>query len=762
MKKRICMFVLCFAMILGLSTALVNCDIVDGVAHEVKYYVEGEVYYSQTVYSASEISLPNDPSRVDYDFAGWFYDEDQWQRSFNLDALEGGLLSSNIVVYAKWVPHQHKVSNGSFTKEDGQFKFSGKCDGYGTSCDVEYKLDNVTPKETVILRATCLVEGSSKYTYTHLGVDYSITEITPKGNHAINQVDVSALVDENGYFSIDIDGVHVNDDVEIFNCGDTAPGMFICSDCGGYVDITVVKSHQYNTWTMTPVGSGDKMYYEISSTCERPDCDHVNEYAAEERFLTENVNVEPNCISQGLKTVTYNNGKITVNCEVVLDKTAHIYNGKPITSYASTNGAYNYYDANGNVVFDKNFANIPTSKCGDVFDTYFECEIEECGQIVSIDVYKNHHLDAGTVITAATCISDGIKKFECSDCDYSFEQVINATGHTYNYTLTRIEDNDNDYTNDVFTYAGTCKDCGIAGESVTVAYNDPALKHTLNPASCTATGTHVYSYKKASVTVEIPKNDEHILNNVIAKYVLAGKDGVTGEGYSYKLSIPGIKIFADEDYACSVFTGKLYNGYYYCEACNQIVNVKVFVDHLGDRTTVSQPTCNTDGSVTVDCVNCGDDQITTIVPTGIHTYAYGITINENDATGALVYLLERKCSVCGVTDYTELEPADIKIEVKTEVSCKNKGVLSYTYTNGDITAYTERVYAERSEHTLNSEKISALLNSNGYLESNVPGVILPAGAELVVGEIIEGAYICEECGSSVKIQVLIVDSNEEQ
>ncbi len=758
MKKRIWTFVLCCIMILGLSVVLVNCNLVDGVEHEIKYIVEGEVYHSQKIYSASEISLPNDPSRVDYDFAGWFYDEDTWQKSFNLGDLNGGLLSSNIVVYAKWVPHQHKVSNGVFTHKDGKFHFAGTCDG--VSCGETYDMD-VTPKETVIVRATCLAEGSSKYTYTHLGVDYSITEITPKGNHSINQVDISALVDENGYFPIDFDGVHVSDNVEIFNCGDTAPGMFICSDCQGFVDVTVVKNHQYNTWVMVPVGSGDNIYYEISSSCDRSDCDIDCTYAAEERFLAEVVNVEPNCMSKGLKTVTYNNGKITVNCEVVLAKTAHIYNGKPIDTYASTNGAYNYYDANGKVVFENNFANVPTAICGNLYNSYFECEVDECAQLVHIQIYKNHLLDKGTVINAATCVSSGLKKFECADCDYSFEQVINAVGHTYKYTLTRIEDADNDYTNDVFSYVGTCKNCGVSNTAVTVNYNDPALKHTVKPATCTATGSNVYEYNGVKTTVEIPKNDEHILNSVIAKYVLAGKDGVTGSGYSYKLSIPGITIFADVDYACSEFSGELYNGYYTCEACNQIVNIDVFVDHLGDRTTVSQPTCNADGTVRVDCINCGEDKITSIVQTGIHTYAYGITINENEATGALVYLLERKCDVCSATDYTELEPADIKIEVKTEVSCKTKGVLSYTYTNGDITAYTERVYAERSEHTLNGEKISKLLNSNGYIESNVKGIILPAGAELVVGQVIEGAYVCEVCGSSAKIQVIIVDQDDE-
>ena len=743
MKKRFWILLLSCIMIVGLCTGLVNCSMIEKVEHEIKYMVDGELYFSQKIYTASEISIPADPSRVDYDFAGWYFDEDTWKREFDPADLGSGLLNKNIVVYAKWVPHEHKISDGELTKVDGKFYFTGSCGGCGQSFD-----SKVEPKASVIVRATCLSEGSTKYTYTLFGVDYSLTEVTPIANHAVGGVDINTLIDENGYLPIDLDGVYVDGNVEDFKCGDTAIGMFVCSDCKGYVDVMVVRNHQFDNWTMTAVGSGENQYFELSSKCERSDCRLDYSYAAEERFLTEETTLEPTCQAQGKKTVTYDNGKITLSVEVAIAKTAHIYNGKPIDQYATTNGAYNYYDENGNEVFEKNFANIDTAKCGNVYATYFECE---CGGTVKIDVYKNHKLGSTTVINNATCTTEGLEKRSCQDCSYTLEQTIAAKGHEYKYTLTLIADNDNDYTNDVFSYVGNCKHCGVTKDAITVNYNDSGLKHTVVAATCTTAGSHNYEYKSAKLSVEIPKNDHHILNGVVAKHVLMSDDG------SYKYSIDGITILADVDYECSVHSGKTYAGYYICEDCGGIISVNVFVDHLGDRTTVSQPTCNADGTVRVNCIDCGDNQITSIVATGIHTYEYSIKIEQNAATLALTYLLENKCSTCAHAEYTELEPSDIKIEIKTEADCKHKGVLSYTYVNGDITAYAERVYAEKGEHTLNDKYISELLNSKGYLESNIEGVILPAGVELQVGTVVEGAYICDECGSAVKVNVLIVE-----
>lgn len=769
MKRRILMFLLTCIMLATMCVTLVNCDfLTDAVAHKVQYVVDGTVYYEQEIYSATEIKIPDDPSRLDYDFAGWFYDEDTWKQPFNPAALGSGYYKDkDIVVYAKWVPHQHKITNGVLGKLEGKFFFSGKCEGCDTGFD-----NYVDVKETVIVRATCLAEGSSKYTYTLFGVEYSITDVTPKGNHAINSVDVSTLVDENGYFPHDIKGVYVDENyIANFKCGETAPGMFICSDCGDYLDVTVVKSHKFDTWTMKQVGIGEDEYYELSSTCARSDCDAKNTYNAEERFLTESVNSEPTCTKQGSKTVTYNNEVITVECEAVIGKTAHIFNGKPIDTYVTTNGAYNYYDKNGNVVFGNLFADDNKPLCGETIDSYFDCESEGCDNLVHIQVYKNHHLDEGTTILSATCTTGGKVKYECLDCDYLEEGFTDPTGHSYSYTLKLMADGDNDLTNDQFSYTNACKNCGEAGSTVTLTYSQ--VSHTIVAPDCKTAGKHIYSYgtDKAVATcqVEIPRNENHILNGVVAKDVYAGKDGVEGDGYSYKYSIPGIHITANNEVKCSIFTAELYTGYYKCENCAQLVNVDVYVDHIGERTTVTAPTCGADGSALVDCEFCGKDKMTSIPATGLHDYEYTIRFTPEQGPDPVTkYELVPVCKVCKHEDRSyEIEAADIKIEVKTLVSCLKDGVLSYTYTDGNITAYGERVYATKGEHTLNGKLLSEHIHTytvNGEsvecVESSVPGVTVKVGEQYYVGDVVDGKFVCECCNGAVNVKVIIVDNKE--
>ena len=766
MKRRILMFLLTCIMLVTMCATLVNCEfLTNAVANKVKYIVDGTVYYEQEIYSASEIQIPEDPKRLDYDFAGWFYDEDTWQKPFNPAALDGGYLKQGIVVYAKWVPHQHKIDNGVLGKIDGKFFFSGKCEGCGTTYD-----DYVSVKETVIVRATCQSEGSSKYTYTIFGKEYSMTEVTPKGNHAIDGVDVLTLVDENGYIPNDVKGVEpVAEDLSGFKCGDTTPGIFLCSDCHNWYEITIVKSHKFDNWTLTQVGLGADEYYELSSTCARAECNEKNTYVAEVKFLEENVVVAASCTKQGSKTVTYNNGEISVACNAIIGKTAHIYNGYPIDSYDSTNGAYNYYDKDGNVVFGNLFADDVLPACGETIDSYFDCECEECDKLVHIQVYKNHHLDKGTTIVSATCTEGGKLKYKCLDCDYNEEGFTEPYGHSFVYTLKIMKDGDSDYTNDQFTYSYACKNCSENTETVTLTYAQ--VKHTIVLPDCKTAGAHVYSYEKATCEVEIPANDEHILNGVIAKYVYAGKDGIAeGEdGYSYKKSIDGICLTANYDYSCSVKTGQLYVGYYKCENCSQLVNVNVYVDHIGERTTVTEPTCGKDGVASVNCSECGKNQTTSIVAHGKHEYEYKIVFTPEDGPAAVVkYEIASVCKVCKYQGRTfEIEASDIEVKVKTPVSCVSDGVLSYTYNKDGITAYGERVYATKGEHTLNGKLLSENLKTytvNGVkyevVESNVPGVYPKGGTEYYVGDIVDGYFKCDCCGKPISVKLIIVQTQK--
>lgn len=761
MKNKIWILLLSCIMVLGLCAAFVGCDLANDVPHEIKYMVDGEVIYSQKVYSETEIEFPADPSRLDYDFDGWYLDQDKWQKPFTAQSLKEGYLNHDIIVYAKWAKHTHKVSDGKLTYEGGKFMFTGSC-ACGKSFD-----GNVNPVETVIERATCLAEGRSQYTYTLLGVEYSIIVVTPKGYHAINGVEATTLMDENGYYPDDVKGIIVDaDHLASLSCTQTAPGHFVCSDCGDYLNITIVKSHKFDKWTMVQVGTGADEYYKLSSTCSRADCGAPTEVIAEERYLTHDVITQANCAKQGTKVVTYNNGKITVKCDAVIAKTAHIYNGKTLDEYDTTNGAYNYYDKQGNAVFINLFADQPTPECGTINKSHFACESGCHDNLVYIEVYKNHKFTNETVITAPTCTTGGKVRFDCADCDYFEERDVNPTGHSYTYTLTLMQDNDNDLTNDTFEYTGACQTCGDTLSTTTLTYDE--VDHSVVRPTCTTTGKHMYFYgsgnNKAYLEITIPTSDEHILNGVVAKDVYAGKDGVTGDGYSYLYSINGIEVTVNSDYTCSAHSGKLYNGYYDCESCGEKVYVQVYVDHIGDRTTITEPTCGVPGKAEVDCEICGKTE-TAIAPTGRHTYDYTIVFTPEEGPDAPTkYELASVCTVCGHEDHrVEIEYADLKVDVKTYVSCQNDGVLTYTYDKDGIVATGERIYALKGEHSVNHKLISELMQKftvNGEevycIPSNVAGIVLPIGTDYHVGDIVDGKFQCDSCGGGVTVKVMVV------
>ena len=42
-----------------------------------------------------------------------------------------------------------------------------------------------------------------------------------------------------------------------------------------------------------------------------------------------------------------------------------------------------------------------------------------------------HRWDEGTVITANICTQDGVCRYTCTVCSYTYERAISATGHTW-------------------------------------------------------------------------------------------------------------------------------------------------------------------------------------------------------------------------------------------------------------------------------------------------------------------------------------------
>ncbi len=116
--------------------------------------------------------------------------------------------------------------------------------------------------------------------------------------------------------------------------------------------------------------------------------------------------------------------------------------------------------------------------------------------VVSEFVVSKHVLGEATVVTAATCTTDGESKATCSVCNQEVTTVIPATGHTYVETVVAPTCTAEGYT------LNKCSVCGDEQKSDNVA----ALGHTEEviaavPGTCLANGTS--EGKKCSVCGEI-------------------------------------------------------------------------------------------------------------------------------------------------------------------------------------------------------------------------------------------------------------------
>lgn len=94
MKKYI------FSLIISVLTLsfLSACNV--QVKFKLNFIVDGKVYH--TLDTDNEISLPDDPEKPGFEFAGWFWDKDVWEDSFTVNSFLNTPLSKDMAVYAHW------------------------------------------------------------------------------------------------------------------------------------------------------------------------------------------------------------------------------------------------------------------------------------------------------------------------------------------------------------------------------------------------------------------------------------------------------------------------------------------------------------------------------------------------------------------------------------------------------------------------------------------------------------------------------------
>lgn len=118
MKKKIVLFILCLLTI-PCAMFFTGCT---NAKFKLDFIVDNSVYYSIDTAGNEIIALPTNPTKDDFIFDGWFWDNNEWQRPFTANSLLNEPLSSDMKVYAKWIndnsPKNTQANFLGFTKEN--------------------------------------------------------------------------------------------------------------------------------------------------------------------------------------------------------------------------------------------------------------------------------------------------------------------------------------------------------------------------------------------------------------------------------------------------------------------------------------------------------------------------------------------------------------------------------------------------------------------------------------------------------------------
>ena len=337
---------------------------------------------------------------------------------------------------------------------------------------------------------------------------------------------------------------------------------------------------------------------------------------------------------------------------------------------------------------------------------------DRCGQSYADNYTQatDHRWNAGVVVVASTCISEGLKEFTCENCGITKSEAIPATGHKPGPAATCTEAQLcavcgavlDQVTGHNYTSVVTAPTCGRmgyttyscinCGDTYRSDYTD-ALGHSYTAAvtapTCTEMGFTTYTcsrchssyedhylpalghdWDKGTVIASATCNGagvvEHRCTRCDANYLEAvdaagHKPGSAATCTDAQLCIVCGAVIAPargHRYAAAV-TAPTCNtlGFttYVCKDCDDSYRGD-YTDALGHSyvSAVTPATCLTDGYTTYTCTRCGDSYVTDRIPALGHRYDAGTVLVKPSCTtdGIKLYV----CSGCG-HEHSEAIPA---------------------------------------------------------------------------------------------------------
>lgn len=273
-----------------------------------------------------------------------------------------------------------------------------------------------------------------------------------------------------------------------------------------------------------------------------------------------------------------------------------------------------------------------------------------------------HTYDSGKVTTAATCTANGVKTYTCTSCGDQYTEIIPALGHTsgggvITKKATCMENGEISY---------HCVRCNIMMKTEVIVATGHTYEVTVTPGKdCQTDGIRTYTCRKCgdTYTEKIPAAGHRYTVETTVEPTET-EDGVR----TYTCSVCG-KIFTEvipalgdgthlHTYDEGVVTKEascLENGMmtYTCTQCGAVKQETILATgHVFTEEIVSEATCLEAGEKKLICTYCGNTYTEMIPATG-HKYNDGVVTKEptETETGIRTYT----CTICG-NSYTEVIP----------------------------------------------------------------------------------------------------------
>ncbi len=346
--------------------------------------------------------------------------------------------------------------------------------------------------------------------------------------------------------------------------------------------------------------------------------------------------------------------------------------------------------------------------CESLTDVYYLGNEEEWAKITigsynscltnaTIHFIKPHIHSHVSIITAATCTTQGYTTYTCNECgDTYIDDYTDALGHSCTSSVTKPTCTEQGYT----TYTCTRSGCGYSD----MGNYKSATGHSYGdweeiPATCEKSGSRykVCSACSDKVTETIPKL-EHEYESVVTP------SSCVNEGYTTHTCIncgddyidsntPALGHsygeWTDETVATCETAGLRYRE---CSCGDREEKTVEPTGHDYVKTSVVTPTHEKDGYSTYVCNNCGNDENRDFVPAEGHSY--GEWQIETVATCTEEGLRAKECS-CGDRIEETIAALGHKY-TKTSVipsTCTTKGYSIYTCSNCSTTKKDDYVQA---------------------------------------------------------------------